>query len=79
MLFRSEGIVHEKVLRNNTEGPVTVDDGAGGELEAHQRVHLVEVASRMSIRCLCVRISNYSRESMSTCGERITQDSRDTH
>ena len=33
-----------------------------------------EVGSRMSIRRLCVRISNCSRESLSTCGQRITQD-----
>src|SRR6266480_1876771 len=33
-----------------------------------------EVGSRMSIRRLCARVSNCSRESLSMCGERITQD-----
>src|SRR5439155_10408626 len=33
-----------------------------------------EVGSRMPIRRLCVRISNCSRDSLSMCGERITQN-----
>ena len=44
----------------------------GRQIELHQRVYRLLVGSRMSSSRLCVRISNCSRDFLSTCGDRNT-------